>query len=106
MRESDYVKREKLEHAFEQIRRDVAYLHKDLAYAAADRVRWLFLVMWVVSAHLAKDFLGLNVLISIALSGLIVYGYRFIDRLRIKRRALRLMREPLEPMFETKVNLS
>lgn len=106
MENYDYVRKEKLEHAFEQIRKDVANLHRDLAYAAADRVRWLFLVMWIVLAHLTNDFFGLSVLYSIAFSGVIISGYRFVDGLRVRRRALRLLKEPLEPMWETKVDLS
>lgn len=103
---SQNVSKEKLEKAFEQIRKDVANLQRDLAYAEGNRVRWIFLIMWIVSANLLIDAFHLSVLYSFIISAVLVATYRFLDGLRINRRAFRSLKEPLEPMWDTKVDLS
>lgn len=100
------VPREKLENAFESIRKDIAYLHRDLAGGAGNETRWIFIIMWVVTTNLLHDLFGLGAIFSLALGFLIVGSYRLIDGWRILRRAHRLMKEPLEPLYETEVELS
>jgi len=100
------VQKEKLEKAFEQIRKDVAYLQRDLAYAEQNRSRWIFIIMWIVLADLIKNFFDLSILYSFGVSGIIVGLYRLVDGYRITKRALRSLKEPLEPLWDTKIDLS
>ncbi len=102
----EFVRREKLEHAFETIRKDVAYLQRDLAYAEANRTRWVFVIMWLALTPLVRDLLRIDLIPSLGLSALLAAGYRLVDGLRITRRAIRSFSEPLEPAWDTKVDLS
>jgi hypothetical protein len=97
---------EKLQKAFEDIRRDIAFLHRDQGYGAGNETRWIFIIMWVVTTNLVHDLFGLGAIFSLIMGTLIVGAYRFLDGWRIGRRALRVMKEPLEPHYETKVDLS
>ena len=106
MAQPEFVSREKLEQAFEQVRKDVAYLHRDLGYAEGNRARWLFIIMWLVLAQIVKDLFGIATAYSLGISALLVAGYRFLDGLRITKRAYRSLKEPLEPTWDTKVDLS
>ncbi len=106
MAQPDCVSREKLEQAFERVRKDVAYLQRDLAYADGNRARWLFIIMWLVLAHFVKDISALHTTYSLGISALLVAGYRFVEGLRITKRAYRSMKEPLELVWDTKVDLS
>ncbi len=100
------IRREKLEQAFEQIRKDIAALQRDLGYAELNRSRWIFIIMWLVLANLVEDALDLGTLLSLGISAALVILYRLVDGMRITRRALRTLKEPLEPMWDTKVDLS
>jgi len=100
------IRREKLEQAFEQIRKDIAALQRDLGYAELNRNRWIFIIMWLVLANLVKDAFELGTSLSLGISAALVILYRLVDRMRITRRALRVLKEPLEPMWDTKVDLS
>ena len=39
------VPKEKFQKAFEDIRRDIAFLHRDLGYGAGNETRWIFIIM-------------------------------------------------------------
>jgi len=100
------VQKEKLEKALEQIRKDVAYLQRDLAHAEQNRSQWIFVIMWLVLANLIKNFFDVSILYSFGISGFIVIVYRLIHGYRITKRALRSLNEPLEPRWDTKIDLS
>lgn len=106
MAQPESISKEKLEQAFEHMRKDVAYLQRDLAYAEGNRARWLFIIMWLVLGHFVKDIFALHAAYSLAISAVLVAGYRVVDGLRITRHAYRSTKEPLEPMWDTKVDLS
>lgn len=84
----------------------MAYLHRDLAYAEGNRRRWLFIIMWLVLAHFVKDGFDIGAFYSLGISALLVATYSFLDGLRIAKSAHRSLKEPLEPIWETKVDLS
>lgn len=100
------VSREKLGRAFELIRSDIAYLHRDLALGEANRMRWIFMIMWLVLANLINDAIHPGVLYSLGISAVLIYVYRLFDKWRIIHRAMESRKVPLEPMFDTKVDLS
>ena len=99
------VPREKLEVALQQIRADVAHLHRDIAGAAANETRWIFLVLWVTVGDLLHGMFDLSPLYAIGASALLVWAYRVLDGIRITANAMRRLNEPLEPMYDTSVEL-
>lgn len=99
------VSKERLEAALQQIRSDVATLHRDLGYGAGNQARWTFLLMWLVVADLLRDGLDLSWWLAVAVSVVIVGAYRIIDGMRTTARALRRMEEPVEPSWDTRVEL-
>jgi len=106
MRESEYVSKAKLEKAFEQIRSDMATYHRDHAYAEKNRARWIFLIIWLLVAIAMHDFFNVGSLLSLLYSAILVGVYRVLDGLYIVYRAHRVARQPLEPTFDTHVDLS
>jgi hypothetical protein len=99
------VPKEKLERALQDIRRDTAALHRDLAYAAGDRVRWLFLLIWIALSDFMQNAFHLHALYALGAGALLVLAYRLVDNILIRKRAMRMLNEPVEPMWETKIEL-
>ena len=106
MRESEHVSKAKLEKAFEQIRRDMATYHRDHAYAEKNRARWIFLMIWLLVAIAIHNFFNVGGLSSLLYSALLVGVYRVLDGFYIVYRAHRVANQPLEPTFDTHVDLS
>ena len=100
-----HVRKERLDIALQQIRRDVARLHRDAAGAAGNEARWVFLLMWLILGDVLHDAFDLSPLYAIVISALIVGAYRVLDGLRITATAMRTLKEPLEPTWDTRVEL-
>lgn len=99
------VPKERMESALQEIRRDVAALQRDLGGAAGNETRWLFLLMWIALSDLLRNTFNLSLLYALGIAAAVVFTYRFLDGTRITRRALRMLKEPLEPVWNTKVEL-
>jgi hypothetical protein len=105
MQNSDYVSREKLEQAFEQIRKDISTLHIDLAHAEGNRMRWFFIIMWLILALLIEVFFKRGIVYALGISFLLVGAFRLFDRWYIYRRAVDSEKK-LGQTFEKKIDLS
>ena len=99
------VSKENLKEALEQIRKDIASLQRDLAGAEGNRATWIFIIMWLVLAHILQSFFHAGDWTALGLAGVLVSGYRFVDGLRIRQRAFRMLKEPLAPMWDTRIDL-
>jgi len=106
MQDTKYVGKEKPAKALSQIRRDMAYFHRDHAYAAGDRTRWIFLILWLLVALTMHGLFYTGGADSLAFGGIIVGVYAVLDGLYIHRRARKVAEQPLEPTFDTHVDLS
>lgn len=100
------ISREKLELALETIRKDTALLQRDLAFALANRTRWIFIVLWVSLANLLGHTFEIGLILSLLSSGIIVFVYGVVDTVRINKQADKISIEPLDPKWDTKVDLS
>jgi hypothetical protein len=101
----DDVTRLSLERAFELVRTDVAKLHRDLARAEGNRTRWIWVILWVAVA----DFLQhswVSGVAALSMSAFLVGLYGLVEVCCIRRLALRTLKEPLYPMWDTRVDLS
>ena len=58
----NHIDREKLAKALQQVRRDIANLHRDLGYAAVDRLRFVVFLLYLVLAEFLQGLLGINIL--------------------------------------------
>ena len=103
---NEQVSRVALERALSDIRRDIAYLHKDLAYSMADDTRRIFLIAWLVIAMVLSKAFELSMLEGVFWSAGAVGLYGIIEGAIIRTRAVKLLKEPLEPEFNTRVDLS
>jgi len=101
----NHIDREKLRQALQQVRRDIASLHRDLAYAAADRVKLTTFIIYLVLAQFLQSVLGINILWCFLISVFAVSIYSFYWEVQVRRRVRRLLDEPLEPMWDTTVDL-
>jgi hypothetical protein len=100
------ISREKWEMAFQSIRKDIGYLHRDLGYSEGHRKRWIFIIMWLVLADLLISSFNLGLVPSLGAAAAILGIFAFFDRAYIRTLALRTSKEPLEPMWDTNVDLS
>jgi len=101
----NHIDREKLRQALEQVRKDIASLHRDLAYAAADRVKLITFIIYLVLAQFLQSVLGINILWCFLISVFAVSIHLFYWEVQVRRRVRRLLDEPLEPMWDTTVDL-
>ena len=100
-----HVPKERLEIALQQIRADVAQLHRDLAAGAGNEARWIFLLMWLILGDFFRGAFGLSPLYAVLAAALIVGAYRVLDGMRVTATAMRMLKKPLEPTWDTKVEL-
>ena len=103
--ELNQASKEKLKEALEQIRKDIASLHRDLAGAEGNRATWILIIMWLALAPILQSIFQVGIVSALGLAGVVVSVYSFVDGIRIRKRALRTLKEPLEPMFDTSVDL-
>ena len=103
---SENISREKLEIALKEIRRDVARLHRDAGYAGGDSVRFLFIIALIALAHLIYDGWHQGVKDSLGISAGIFITYAILNYLYVYWRSMRLLKEPVDPMWDTEVDLS
>jgi len=101
----NHIDREKLRQALEQVRKDIASLHRDLAYAAGDRLRFVVFLLYLVLAQFLQSVLGINILWCFLISVFAVSIYSFYFEVQVRRRVRKLLKEPLEPMWDTTVDL-
>ena len=99
------VPKERLECALREIRRDIARLQRDLAHAAGNEARWFFILMWIAFSNLLISAFNLGALYGAGIAAVVVFSCRAIDRMRIRRRAMRMLEESVEPMWDTEVKL-
>ncbi len=90
MHDHPHIDGEKVVQALEQVRKDIAHVQRDLAYAEGNRTIWLYVIMAAVVPHFLSYWLGINIGMGLVLLAI----YLFVDRQRIKRRALRSSKEP------------
>ena len=100
------IRSEKLEHALQSIRRDTALLQRDLGYALANRTRWIYIILWIVLADLISHTLRFGLLLSLLISGIIVFIYGLVESVRINRQADKFSAEPIDNKWDTRVDLS
>ena len=101
----NHIDREKLAKALQQVRRDIAKFQRDVGYAERNRTNWIFLIMTVVVANFLRGWWSLDGLSSLGWSVALVVSYRFVDGVRIWYRAHQSLKEPVEPMWDTTVEL-
>ena len=77
---NEQVSRVALERALSDIRRDIAYLHKDLAYSMADDRRRIILIAWLVISMVLSKAFELSMLEGVGWSGGAVVLYDIIER--------------------------
>ena len=90
MHNHTHIDGETLTPALEQVRKDIAYLRRDFAYAEGNRTTWLYVIIAAVVPHFLSYWLGMSIGMGLALVAICL----FVDRQRIKRRALRSSKEP------------
>jgi hypothetical protein len=98
------VSRGSLERALEQVRTDVADLHRDLAGAERNRKRWIFLILWLLVADVLQH-AWFEPWRALAVSATVVSAYSVVDGLWIRVRAFQTLRKP-HPSERTRVDLS
>jgi hypothetical protein len=100
------IDKKSLEQALSDIRKDIAWLHKDLAYIERDKGRRIFIIMSLASSIVLNEAFALGMMQSLFWAVVIVSVYRAIEVSLIHSRARKLLKEPLEPEFNTSVDLS
>lgn len=106
MKNANLVSREKFKKAFSQIRKDIAALQRDIAVAEGNRTNWIFIIMFLVAAIFVNDLFGIETRASIGIAMGAICVYKIIDGIRIRRNAMKMLKEPLEPMWDTDIDLS
>ena len=100
------IDRKSLERALSDIRKDIAWLHKDLAYIERDKARRIFIIMSLAASIVLNEAFALGMMQSLLGAVVIVSVYMAIEVSLIRSRALKLLKQPLEPEFNTSVDLS
>lgn len=100
------IERKSLERALSDIRKDIAWLHKDLAYIERDKARRIFIIMSLASSIVLNEAFALGMMQSLLAAVVIVSVYSAIEVSLLRSRALKLLKKPLEPEFNTSVDLS
>jgi len=71
------------EAALQEIKDNLTQLHVDVAFAEKNRMRWIFLIMWLVLADLIHNLFNLGAVLSLIVAALVVSVFRLVDRLLI-----------------------
>ena len=100
------IDKKSLERVLSDIRKDIAWLHKDLAYIERDKARRIFIIMSLASSIVLNEVFSLGIMQSLFWAVVIVGVYSAIEISLIRSRALKLLKQPLEPEFNTSVDLS
>ena len=99
------IDREKLATALQQVRRDIAVTQRDVAYALGHQTNWIHAIMVVIVADFLRGWWSLGGVSSLALSLALVSICVFVYSFHISAKAYRHLKEPVEPMWDTTVDL-
>lgn len=102
---NDPIDKEALEQALSDIRKDIAYLHRDLANTSAHKVKWYLILMWLGTTLLLYNVFHWEVGNSILVATLLVLGFFVIDGVSLQVNAQKSLKEPIDKLFDTRVTL-
>ena len=101
----NHIDREKLAKALQQVRRDIAKFQRDVGYATKGQTYWIFAIMVVVVADFLHGWWSLGGAASLALSFVLVSICGLAHGIQIWHQAHQSLKEPVEPMWDTTVEL-
>jgi len=101
----NHIDKEKLAKALQQVRRDIAVSQRDVAYALGHQTNWIHAIMVVIVADFIRAWWSLGGVSSLALSFALVAICAFVYSFHISAKAHRHLKEPVEPMWDTTVEL-
>ncbi len=67
------------ETVLQEIKDDLLQLHVDVAFSEKNRMRWIFIIMWLVLADLIHNLFDLGALFSLLIAVITVGIYRIVD---------------------------